>query len=266
MVDMNGATKVYVEWVILENFLIDGGLLCVALFFSKQKIVWWRLGLASLIGSLYALFFPLVSLPRTVYRICVFAVGGLIVYVAIEKWKGWIFTTGLFFLFAFALSGGMVAVYDLWGLENKRNVLSIPACLCGLGMAMAFFFGLFHKVYKKQAYEGFIYDCALYYQGKKRMVRGFLDSGNRVKAKGRGIVFLDGRIFFELVDVGTKFEEVEILTMTGSKRIKIFLLDRMEVYKSNGGDISKEVYCAPAPPMKKRDYEMILNADALEKE
>lgn len=265
MFDMDGVVKVYIEWVIVENFLIDGGLLCVSLLFSRQKIVWWRVGIASALGTAFALFFPLLSLPKIPYRLLSFAVGFLLVYTAMERAKGIVFTTGLFYLFSFALAGGMTAICDGYAFAKTGvNTLSLPACLSAFFLGMLFFLGVFKKVYKKNKVEGFIYSCALTYHGKRKEVKGFLDSGNHARAKGRGIVFLDGRIFFELIDENTQFEEVEILTMTGKKRIKLFLLEKMEIYCRGGRNILKRVYCAPAPALKEREYELILSADALE--
>ena len=107
--------EIYVEYAILENLLLDGALLLLALLAVRQKICVWRLCLAAAVGAVFAIVFPLLSLPPWAALTLKFLVGALLCVIAVKKQNGrgrYVLTMILFYAFSFCFGGGLIAVLE----------------------------------------------------------------------------------------------------------------------------------------------------------
>ena len=103
--------EIYIEYALAENFLLDAMLLWLSLKAAKQKIIFWRIALASVLGAVFAVVFPLLDVGKAFAYILKFAVGILICLIAVNG-KGigrYALTALLFFGFSFALGGALLA-------------------------------------------------------------------------------------------------------------------------------------------------------------
>ena len=77
---------VYIEYALLENFLFDGVILCLAHLISRQKIKWRRVLFSALFGAVFAVLYPLLRLPNIFGILLKLSVGFLLVfYVVFDK-------------------------------------------------------------------------------------------------------------------------------------------------------------------------------------
>ena len=83
----DGRVEIYLEDAIIENFLLDGALLYLALSAARQEIVWWRLLLGGLAGAVFAVAFPLLPFPPWLTYACKLLAGGLLVFIALKRQK-----------------------------------------------------------------------------------------------------------------------------------------------------------------------------------
>ena len=81
--------EIYVEYALIENFLVDGALLYLAMSAAKQPICLWRLALSAFAGAAFALVFPLLSLPPWLGYLLKFLVGALLCVIALKRQKSW---------------------------------------------------------------------------------------------------------------------------------------------------------------------------------
>ena len=115
--------EIYIEYALAENFLLDAMLLWLSLKAAKQKIIFWRIALASVLGAVFAVVFPLLDVGKAFAYILKFAVGILICLIAVNG-KGigrYALTALLFFGFSFALGGALLAVYSAFSIEYGKN-------------------------------------------------------------------------------------------------------------------------------------------------
>ncbi len=265
---------VYIEYAFLENFLIDGMLLYLSFRFSKVHFKWRKLCFSAIFGAVFALVFPLLSLPFFWAYLFKFFVGFLLCLLAFPPIKNkndvgrYALTCALFFLLSFAFAGAIFALYSGFSFSNggyKIEQTPFVFVLCSAIAFLIFSVNLVKKIYKKQALFRHIYDCAILYNKRRVAILGFLDSGNLATAKGAPVCFLSPEIAFEIWEreLFSPHGEITIQTLGGEKTLPLFLGD-LEIRKSKEILTKKGVYFAPSAHMVSREYKMLLQANILD--
>ena len=257
---------VYIEYAFLWNLLLDGALLRLSLYAVKRRVKFGRLLLASLLGSGFAVLFPLLSLPVFLRNVLKFSVGALLCLIAFGKlkrkkeWGKYALSIALFFAFTFAFGG---AVLGVSGENTKKG-----AILLALGVFTVGALVLIKKLYKRRAVERFTYPCKVSLGEKKQSVFGFYDSGNLAVHKGLPVCFLSPEIFYdifgeEIAFGGATYEKISLSTVSGTKRATA-CLGEVEIELKKGETMIKQVYFSPSPNMVLREYPLLLNSRIFE--
>lgn len=262
---------VYIEYAFLENFLIDGMLLYLALRALKVDFKWKKLLFASLLGATFALVFPLLSLPYFWAYLLKFAVGFLLCLLAFPRIKNkkeagrYALTCALFFLLSFSFAGAIFAVYGHFSAsEGGYQMEQAPFVfvLCSAIVFLIFIARFSKKIYKKRTVFRYIYDCAILFGQRRVAILGFLDSGNLATANGAPVCFLSPEISFELweSELFSPHGEITIQTLGGEKTLPLFKGD-LEIQGEQGVFLRKGVYFAPSAHIVSREYKMLLQAN-----
>ena len=74
--------EVYIEWVLIENFLIDAALLSLSRALLKRKIALFKTILSAGLGTVFAAVFPLLSFKKGAATLLKATVGCLLSYAA----------------------------------------------------------------------------------------------------------------------------------------------------------------------------------------
>ena len=180
--------EIYIEYALIENFLIDGALLYLSLKTARNVVRWKRLVLSALVGAVFAVLYPLIPLPKLVAEPLKFAFGAILVRLA-KTGKGWdrfAFTALCFYFYSFLLGGAMLGFYG--GEIGERA----PVWGVGLGLFVLVVLALWavKRVYRRRATESFLYDCKITIGGRSVNAKGFLDSGNTATASGKPLCFI----------------------------------------------------------------------------
>ena len=266
---------VYVEYAFLENFIFDGALLCLSLVASKEPLKWRKVVFSALCGSIFAVIFPLLSLPRSLGFLLKFSMGFLLCMIPFQRlktkkeWGRYAMTASFFFAFTFAFGGALTGVYTSFSLSKMPNFVVVIGffllCLCS---------GVFIvKLYEKRRIHAFIYPCKAFANGKNVHALGFFDSGNSAVKNGLPVCFVSMDIFYEICggeivfgekDKGQVRDEMQITTMAGVRQIPLYQ-GEIEVKTGTKERQKKSVYFAPATNMIQREYKILLNARIFEK-
>ena len=259
--------EVYVEYVLLENFLYDGGLLWLAYRAAKVEAKGWRLCLAAGVGAVFAVIYPLLRLQALLGGICKIAVGVLLCLLPFEgvrvrgRGRQFFLTVALFFAFSFGFGGALLGVYGPLSLGEK-----IPSGWIFVGFMGLMIWGLWliKRLYKKRNVHVGCYACQVYMDGKKQMVQGFYDSGNLATYNGLPVCFISPLLLYDLIGerilegCGQVCDEMAISTMTGEKKVPIYH------GKIGVEDKQFEVYFAPSKNMIGREYAVLIHAKIIE--
>ncbi|MCH5146743.1 MAG: sigma-E processing peptidase SpoIIGA [Clostridiales bacterium] len=238
--------QVYVELALLENFCMDFTLLYCAKLVSKNGAGWRRISISSALGACFAVLFPLLPLPAVV-GIIIKIVSGLILCLVAGKCKsvkGYIKLTAAFFVFSAVLAGALIGIFSLAGIayaEGGGYILSsVPI---GIPMFGALLLFIAARVIKNKYSKGSKKEvnCRIYAGKSSVSIAGFFDSGNKVSYRGSPVSVIPKKSAEKIIDVEGITEGVKIHTVAGSKIIKVFTADRLEVDFGDKTEIYKGV-------------------------
>ena len=262
--------EIYIEYAFLENFLLDGVLLALALKATKQKIVWKKVALSASLGGAFALAFPFVALASGLRFVLIFSVGILLCLLVggrvktKKEWGRYALTSVFFFTFSFGFGGALLGVYEQFPFDGKFAVSRVPTwwTLVGFLLLTACVLWLIGKLYARKTLYRFIYECRLAFGGNVAYANGFLDTGNRVEQDGLPVCFVDPELAYELLgDLWTEQvpeTETEIRTLGGTKRVPLYR-GTLQVRGTGEENCEKAVYFAVSVNMLSREYKILLN-------
>lgn len=213
---------------------MDFTLLYCAKIASKNPAHIRRVIVAAALGACFAVLFPLFN-PNAVISAAIKIISGLaICFIGgkFKNFKAYVKMSAVFLGFTFVLGGALVAVFSLVGSSyaegNGYLLTSAPVGIPLFGalllvIAARKIANKLRKVGKTTA------DCKIYLDGKCVAVSGFFDSGNKVYYRGQPVSVIPVRAAEKIVDESRIKEVVKIHTVAGSKKLKVFTADKMEI-------------------------------------
>lgn len=256
---------IYVEYAFLENFALDGALLYLALCAAKAPIRYKRLVISAALGGVFAVLFPLLSLPTFLQAILKIAFGFLMCMLCFKRlktkkeWGRYASVCAFFFAFAFAAGGAILGAYG-----NFHSNLPM-----GFVFASFLLFCLLARrfikwIYKKRAVFGCLRTCSIVYGQKRVDVLAFLDSGNLASKNGVPVCFVSPELVYEIwgkeiiESEGQVRDELCITTISGIKTVAVY----KGVLETEKG--KKEVYFSPSANMISREYKLLLHSQVFD--
>lgn len=263
--------EIYLEYALLENFLVDASLLYLALTAARIPISVWRLCLGGGVGACFALVFPLLALPPWLAYVLKFAVGALLCLISCKpkcasqaQKSGFPLALGLFYALSFCLGGGLIAIFEGFGLPyytmSGGGVLSaIPVGWLLLCVAVFVAVGktLIRKIYARKQRYAHIVSCQLFYGGARVRVDGFVDTGNRASYKGRPVCFATPDVIYRLFELSPPTASMPIRTVSGERTIPLYLADELRLCLGEEKTV-EGVYLSPSVHMLGKEYQLLL--------
>ncbi|MGL4451535.1 MAG: sigma-E processing peptidase SpoIIGA [Sarcina sp.] len=178
---------VYLDVLLLENFVINFFLLTLTMQLSQYKFKYRMVVLSSILGSLYTLTVFFESLE--VFTNIIFKI--LIVFIMVKiilrnkNTISAIKVTGIFFLVSIAFSGFCFIFamaenpYNIQGAFTIKNYSSKSLLFSSMILYLIAY--RTYVYFKNRAIiDNFIYELEFCIKNKKIKVRGFLDTGNEL--------------------------------------------------------------------------------------
>lgn len=257
---------VYIEEVALQNFVVNGALLSLAVTALKLPKSRIRVLLSALIGATFAVCLPFVGRALVVYKTCalicttafaakygrfkkyllfivVFSALSFIAGGAAYAFLGMTLTSGS----ALAYSGGKAVKYAVTGAFAFLWVFSWEA-------------GRFAARRRISASDA--RSCELFINDNRLKVSCFNDTGNRIidSVTGKSVVILSNDIGKPYVD--EKSRKIEIATVHSVKSCPVVLADKIVIHNSDGDKVFEKIPVAVADNVFS-EFKLIYNADAL---
>lgn len=261
---------VYIESVLLENFIIDYMLIKATLLTVGIPAKKRRLFLCAFLGGFFALVFPLLSVNGVILTAIKILTGLVLVLISSKEVKGKkIYLCFIFFItYTFILGGAIIAVYSLIGVSYYEN-LNIPLII---GLAFAFIkiiSALIKYLYRQKDVKAFTAKVVLIKNGIKIKASGFFDTGNGVYYKDSPVIFAsknaidkflcDGKIYTEIKKIG-------VSTVNGYSEKPCFNLDALEIYFLGNVNIFNNVTLCILSDGLSASYDVILSPAFMEGE
>ncbi len=271
--------QVYIEYVIIDNLIIDYLLLSLSLRVSNCRTNKFRLISASILGTIVAVVMPLLNLNDFYSFLIKIFLALLMCYVAgsFLSLKKYLITLLSFFAFTFLLGGLIIALFYLAGIDFTTNFnFNYDSFLpIGITIVIAFFvykilIKLITKILKIKSVNPFIRKCIIVINSKRFSVVGFIDSGNRLFDIKTGLPIIVGskKLFNKIESLQKNIKEysnIQIKTVGGYSQIKVYNIDKLMIYNGQSVNIYNNVLLGRANSdfYDEVDYDLLLNSSII---
>ncbi|MBR2341625.1 MAG: sigma-E processing peptidase SpoIIGA [Clostridia bacterium] len=269
--------EIYIEYAFIENFALDAFLCYFAFKILRLPIKKSRVALSACMGAIFAVIYPFLTLSALTKMLgAVVKLGfpffscflGFNCKIHKKDVSRYVMSVISYYAVSFAFAGGVYAFCGLFQIDYAFGdgiyvgvpIATVCAVVCSMALAIK---KLIKAVYRRRAVARFIYSCKLTKGNRQVRADGYLDSGNLAKKSGVPVCFLSAELFFDVF--GAKaFEEGEdellISTVSGEKRIKLFVLDELLIYFEKEKNIVYKPYCAVSPALQGKEYKLLFGA------
>lgn len=266
---------VYVEYVVIDNFVLDYLLIYLARKSLKLPVKFVFLFASAALGAAEATLFPLFGLSdgfAFLYRffsaVALVAVSG-----KFSKFKEFVYCFYLFLFFTFLFGGIVFAVFFAVGKSVDPLTMSDYTAEIPLGLILATAFlsaflsikGI-NRFYAAKTKAAFTRRCIVSVGGKVFDAKGYVDSGNRLSYGRTGSpIAVCGRDFREKLITsgaldGVSFDEISFNTVSGKSYMKVFKAERFLIYNGDDANIINSVMLGFTNNESKTDYDLLLAA------
>ena len=221
---------VYVEYVILNNLIANWVVLRITNSLSvksKKSRLWLSVAISVVFGTLS----PLIPLSGVLVGVIKIAISVVIVAVLTGRigFKLYIITFLIFYGVSFGLGGAVTA---LTNLLSFTGVVEEGLTLIILIASVVFFY-ISSQAVSYIRVKAIRRDGIILLKGKFGYVKAscFVDSGNSVYYKGRGVAFVDKRLRERLFVKGTN-DYVSVDSVGGKRIFEVHIAERFTKTKS----------------------------------
>ncbi len=242
---------VYIEFVLINNFLIDYMILNAVFILTGARYKKWGLILASVFGAVFALIFPLVDGVKVISFLIKIASGLFIVLLPAKyrSFREYFINAVVFFCYTFLIGGAIIGVFNIFNLDYSIEPFSALICL-PVYFALKLLGGVVNHIYRRKDIVVNTVDIKLTVNKKEVLCKGFFDTGNGVYYKNSPVIVCGKKFFFanfvgDITDF--KFEKIPVQTVNGKSdnlsvkvdELKIYLKDKQNTFNSVTLMISK---------------------------
>lgn len=273
--------EIYIEYAFIENFALDTLLCYLAFKLLRLTIKSSAIILSGIVGATFAVLYPFLGLFRLTkifadifkfafpFLACFFGFGCRIRRKDIGRYEASVVS---YYCLSFVFAGGVYAfcnVFDVNYAFGNGIYVGVPiATVCAVCIFLIFLARkLVKAVYRRILISRFIYPCKLVLAGRQVRADGYLDSGNLAQKSGVPVCFLSAELFFDVFGARAfenGEEELCVSTISGEKRVKLFILDELLIYSERGENIVYKPYCAVSPALQGKEYKILLGAWAVD--
>ena len=261
---------VYIEYVLIDNFLIDYLLLKATFSTTGIRVRKGRLFLCAIIGAFTALIYPLLEnfyFLQTIFKI--FS-GLLIVLLAVKfsSAKSYMINTIIFFLYTFLTGGAIIGVYNLFKISYQTEIsvafIVVPVYLLITGME-----NVIKYLYRRRETMKLVVKIEIEFSNKKIALNGFYDTGNGVYDGDNPVIFCSKKTFTKILGdnlLKAKLKKICVFTVSGQTENFAVTLDKIMIYNKDEPNIYNNVTLCATKNSVGDGYDVILHPALMESE
>ncbi len=261
---------VYVEYVLIDNLVIDYLLLKATFSLTAIKVGKGRLLFCAFLGAIVALSYPLLeNFPLLSSPVKILS-GLLIVLIAhnFKSVRSYFISAVTFFCYTFITGGAIMGVYSLLNIDYSSEVsialIIIPAYLLIKGIKAVITY-----LYRRKEIASFTVDCSVLFRGKETKLRGFYDTGNGVYDGETPVIFCEKSTFMTIVKESLptlKLRKLNVNTVNQSSANFCVKLEQLKIYNGDKTNIFNNVTLSLVNGSVGDGYELILHPALMESE
>ncbi|MBO7377814.1 MAG: sigma-E processing peptidase SpoIIGA [Clostridia bacterium] len=270
--------KVYIEYAIIDNLVMDYLLLKAAL--KTARVDFKEIGLifASALGTAFAVAFPLLGLGGIIGGVLKLIAGEAMVFAAakyggVEKYA---FALALFLAYTFAAGGCMLGACYVFGVEfSAGGGLEILSGAYEISFGLIVLSGylvskllyiLFSGAVRKADAFPFERQAVLFDGDDTAKLSALIDSGNRLydKRTGKPVSVLSRAVADDLMERGffkmRGAHYQKYTTIEGGGKILVFQIDKLVIYCGEKRNIIDNAMIGVSPAGGYGETDLILHA------
>lgn len=239
--------EIYIEYVIIDNLVINSLILLCVKKTLKLKSAWWRILLSSLLGTVVAIVLPMFTIHSILLMIIKLLIGVFMTLILSKfyRLKDFIFAFLLFIAFTFLLVGACLITLLAFGtsvdlLSQGAYDIAVPL---GIILLMVCFYVylivlLGKYLSRKRDLMPYLRTIKLYIKDKELEFQAFVDSGNKLYDSKSGLPIII--LSIKGMEKFYSKEEVEDLVLNKGKNSS-FKGVHYASYNTISGDAKKMV-------------------------
>ena len=197
--------QVYIEYAILDNFIVDWFLLRQAAVLLRIKFKKRFLLLAATIGTVVAVVLPIADVPQIISFIIKLLLGALMCFVAVKHSNlvAYVKYFNVFLLLTFLLGGLVIGIMSILGIPyDFEAYYSNKLMPIGLNVLFGYLLAFGIKRFIARFVSSVLiapdlYETEISVGGRTFKAVAFFDNGNRLKDEKTGLpIIICGEKFF----------------------------------------------------------------------
>lgn len=236
---------VYIEYVLIDNFVIDYLMLKATFTTTGKRYKKGRLFLCAFLGAIIALVFPLIKV-HSVILIAIKVLSGILIILIsndYQKKKDFYVHALLFFGYTFLTGGVIIGVFNILGL-NYSSEISIALMVIPVYFVLSACIHVIKFIYRRKDVLRAVYDVEILAYGIVLKGRGFLDTGNGLFDGDNPVIFCEkgfAKRFFDGHLGQIKLKKITVNTVNGSAQKIAFQIDEIKIYIDGKPNIHNNV-------------------------
>ena len=258
--------KVYLDYIFVQNFLIDLIIITETGTIAKRKSNYTRQITAAIIGSAYVIIMIFFKIQELSYIYCKVLLAFAVVYIAFkpERMLEYLKLVALFILTSVVNVGSVSIIENFMKIDKVSYMEEITIYLIGLALAKCIMKHMW-KMYRVEIKKDeLIYKVKIKIGENEYRYKAFLDTGNSVYSFTQKvpIIFAEKTQGIEnaLKEQSTPEFYIKTSTLSTVSERKAYLLDNIEISHKNKSWYVKAGVCLVDTKFSKTgEYNMILN-------
>lgn len=235
---------VYIEYVILDNLVIDYLLLKSTFIITNLSVKKKRLVAVSVLGATFSLFYPLISAHRVIVFFIKLLFGLLMVTLckAYASVKEFYITALVFFTLTFLTGGAIIGLYNLLGLEYSQEI-SVALMIAPVYVILKIGVSVIKHIYSKRHVASLTFFVEITALNKTVCAQGFLDTGNLLFDGDSPVIVLSKTLFKSLLGGSglPKPKKIKVSTVNGVSEKLSFKCEKLVIKDKGSPNIFNNV-------------------------
>lgn len=251
--------EVYIEYVVIDNLIINCILLYLTALTLKIRTSKLRIFLSSLVGTVVAVLVPLFTLENGYLLVIklVLLITMVLILGEFSTVKHFILSCLTLLFFTFLLGGVIIACFYLSGVDysvyfslNYDSFMPVGISVFIVVVTAKIIIKAVNYLVKERDLTPFTRRCAIVVNKKKIVTVGFVDSGNRLYGglTGGPVIVLSKKLFDKVMALGAleSVSGLTVETVSGKTDLKLYSIDKLMIYNGERVNIYNNVLIACA--------------------
>ena len=257
--------NVYIEYVIIDNLIIDYMLLKATFTLTGNAVNKGRLFLCSMLGTIMALIYPLLGDFELLIG-CIKVLTGIVMVLLASRFnalKGAYTAVVVFFFATFITGGAIIGIFSLLGIDYTGEIciaiVFVPAYLV---LKFALEVIRFFTTRNRELNLTYKVELTLFIGGETICGKGFMDTGNGVFDGGSPVVFCSKAFFMRVIGdniLRLNTKKIAVTTVNGTSEKTAIKIAELKIYYGAEPNIFNNVTLCVSAFGFNDGYDLILN-------